>query len=84
MFNVVDAVLLDEFIKYIQIEKEREFKNREAALSKSQITDCIDEFTKTFALFRDEEDLEYKIDDLYTQLDTDDAGGLNFEEFLEV
>jgi hypothetical protein len=81
LFNVVVAVLLDEFLKYIQIEKERELKNREAALSKSQITGCLDELTKTLALFRDEEDLQYKIDALYTQLDTDDSGGLNFEEF---
>jgi hypothetical protein len=81
LFNVVVAVLLDEFLKYIQIEKEAELKDREEALSKSQISGCLDELTKTLALFRDEEDLQYKINELYSSLDTDDSGGLNFEEF---
>jgi hypothetical protein len=81
LFNVVVAVLLDEFIKFIGVEKERERAERELQLDKMQVKGCLDPLTKTLALFEDEKDLIRKIEFIYDQLDADDSGGLNYDEF---
>ena len=81
LFNVVVAVLLDEFIKFIGFEKDREAAEREAELEKMRVTGCLDPLTKTLVLFEDENDLISRIHAIYNRLDVDDSGGLNFEEF---
>ena len=47
LFNVVVAVLLDEFIKFIGVEKDREAAEREAELEKMRVTGCLDPLTRT-------------------------------------
>ena len=83
LFNVVVAVLLDEFIKFLSLEKDREAATREAELEKMRVTGCLDPLTKTLVLFEDQKELESMIHGIYHRLDTDDSGGLNFEEFRE-
>ena len=80
LFNVVVAVLLDEFIKFIGAEKEKEHAEAEAAEEKLRIKGCLDPLTKTLVLFEDEQDLVEKIEDIFQYLDNDDSGGLNYRE----
>ena len=47
LFNVVVAVLLGEFIKFIGFEKDREAAEREAELDKMRVTGCLDPSTRT-------------------------------------
>jgi voltage-gated sodium channel len=81
LLNVVVAVLLDEFIKFIAEEKEGERRLKEIENEKKRIVGCLDPLTKTLVTFEDTEDLMNKIDEIYLRLDEDDSGVLVFEEF---
>ncbi len=80
LFNVVVAVLLDEFIKFIGDEKEKEQAEFAAEEEKLRIKGCLDPLTKTLVLFEDEQDLIEKIEDIFHHLDNDDSEGLNYQE----
>ena len=83
LFNVVIAVLLDEFISFIAHEKETAARLRDAEMEKMRITSPLDPLTQTLTAFDDEEDLDRRIDEIYNRLDTDDSNGLNYNEFQE-
>jgi len=80
LFNVVVAVLLDEFIKFIGEEKAREEAARDAIRQKGRLSGCLDPLTKTLVLFEDEDDLRRKIHKIFIHLDNDDSGDVCYEE----
>eukprot|EP00277_Geminigera_cryophila_P032729 CAMPEP_0173126910 /NCGR_PEP_ID=MMETSP1102-20130122/57457_1 /TAXON_ID=49646 /ORGANISM="Geminigera sp., Strain Caron Lab Isolate" /LENGTH=740 /DNA_ID=CAMNT_0014036387 /DNA_START=163 /DNA_END=2382 /DNA_ORIENTATION=+ len=83
LFNVVVAVLLDEFISYIAMQKAAKQKIRETELQKMRIIGCLDPLSQTLLIFDDEQHLNSIIDDCFRRLDNDDSGGLNYVEFRE-
>ncbi len=81
LLNVVVAVLLNEFIKFIAQEKAGEQRLKEIENEKKRIVGCLDPLTKALVTFEDTEDLMSKMDEIYLRLDEDDSGCLVFEEF---
>ena len=61
--------------------KEEADRKRHHEQQKRKVHGCLDPLTKDIITFEDEEDLEAKIRKIYRQLDEDDSGGLNYEEF---
>ena len=45
------------------------------------VSGCLDPLTKELITFEDNDDLQQKIDTIYSKLDEDGSGGLNFLEF---
>ena len=80
LLNVIIAVLLDEFAGFVAAEQ------REAGLKKiaQQRITCVlgvlDPLLKTLTSFVDDGDLTLKIDQWFKELDTDQNGGVSFEE----
>ena len=83
LFNVVIAVLLDEFVHSVQEEKEKALVQERLHAEMRKITGCLDPLTRSLITFEDEEDLTIRIDGIYQQLDRDDSEGLTFEEFRD-
>jgi len=83
LMNVVVAVLLDEFISSVGREKDAAALVKELENAKRRITGVLDPITMQLTGFESRENLDERIDELYTQLDRDGSGGLNFEEFKQ-
>ena len=81
LLNVVVAVLLDEFISSVEREKQKERRIHDHEISKRKITGCQDPLTSELITFVDDEDLQERIDIIWTRLDFDNDGKLGFEEF---
>ena len=62
------TVLLDESIKFLSFEKDREAATREAELEKMRVTGCLDPLTRTLVLFEDGKELECMIYGIYHRL----------------
>jgi len=83
LMNVVVAVLLDEFISSVGREKDAAALIMELENAKRRITGVLDPITMQLTGFESKENLGERVDELYTQLDRDGSGGLNFEEFKQ-
>ena len=83
LFNVVIAVLLDEFVASVSKEKQEAEVQERLHAEMRKITGCLDPLTRSLITFEDEEDLTIRIDGIYQQLDRDDSEGLTFEEFRD-
>ena len=76
-------MLLDEFINHVTREKANIARAEAIEAEKRKVKGCLDPLTKDLVTFEDDEDLARKIDDMYSRLDEDESGGLNFEEFQQ-
>ena len=83
LFNVVIAVLLDEFVASVSKEKQEAEVQERLHAELRKVTGCLDPLTRSLITFEDEEDLTVRIDGIYQQLDRDDSEGLTFEEFRD-
>jgi len=83
LMNVVVAVLLDEFISSVGREKDAAAFITELENAKRRITGVLDPITMQLTGFESTENLGERVDELYTQLDRDGSGGLNFVEFKQ-
>jgi len=72
---------LDEFIANVVREKEALAELEEAENAKRRVTGVLDPITSKLTDYQDADDLIRKIDAIFTQLDADGAGGLDFQEF---
>ena len=72
----------DEFIATVSRAKEEAEQEQYQQEQKRKISGCLDPLTVDIISFEDEDDLEVKIHEIYRQLDEDDSGGLNFDEFV--
>eukprot|EP00960_Hanusia_phi_P068461 766852-Hanusia_phi.AAC.3 len=84
LINIVVAVLLDEFISAVSLEKEElqrqgDRKKEQEGLA-SRVTGVLDPLSAAISEFYDYDDLTMKIVDTYNSLDTNASGGLDFEE----
>ena len=81
LLNVVVAVLLDEFVSSVTREKEEEKRLAEMEINKRKVIGCLDPLTSELITFADNEDLQERIDIIWTKLDVDNDGALGYEEF---
>ena len=79
--SVVIAVLLDNFISSVTNAKELANDMEEHERSKKKICGILDPITSMLTSFDDEADLIHRIDDIFQKLDTDESGGLDYQEF---
>ena len=80
MLNVVVAILLDEFIASVTREKEAEDKLIQDDQERRKGKGCLDPLTESLLIFHDEEDLKTRINTIFSLLDVDGSGGLDFAE----
>ena len=80
MLNVVVAILLDEFIATVTREKEDEERRWKEEQERRKITGCLDPITNGLVIFDNQEDLEGRINQIFSKLDEDDSGGISYEE----
>jgi voltage-gated sodium channel len=81
LLNVVVAVLLDEFISCVEQAKEEVRRLEALEIEKRKVKGCLDPLTNELITFVDDEDLQERIDVIWTTLDFDNDGKLGFEEF---
>ena len=84
LVNIVVAVLLDEFINAMQKEKEKAAaiirEKKEIDAKASRISGVLDPLLQSLSSFNDNNDLTAKVQDLYSRLDADGGGALDFKE----
>ena len=84
LVNIVVAVLLDEFINAMQKEKEKASaiirEKKEIDAKASRISGVLDPLLQSLSSFNDNNDLTAKVQDLYSRLDADGGGALDFKE----
>jgi hypothetical protein len=83
LLNCVVAVLLDEFLANVQRGKDHAAELAQAEAEKQRITGVLDPITRTLTEYQDLEDLLEKMDAVYEHIDSDNSGGLHFEEFRD-
>ena len=81
LLNVVVAVLLDEFISSVTRAKEEEKRLADLEIQKRKVSGCLDPLTSELITFADDDDLQERIDIIWTKLDVDNDGALGYEEF---
>ena len=81
LLNVVLTVLLDEFLKAVQLEKEQKQEELEAELEACRVHGVLDPLIESLRSFTDNNDLKAKIASTFDTIDEDKSGGLNYEEF---
>ena len=74
---------LDEFVQSVTRAKEEEELRSWTEKEKRKATGCLDPLTQSLVTFDDEEDLDDKIDGIFSKLDEDSSGGLCYEEFRQ-
>jgi voltage-gated sodium channel len=81
LLNLVVAVLLDEFITSVEMQKEAAHRREEMEINKRKVVGCLDPLTSEIITFVDGNDLLDRIDIIWAKLDFDNDGQLGFEEF---
>jgi voltage-gated sodium channel len=81
LLNVVVAVLLDKFMQTVEEAKEEAQKMHDLEIKKRKVSGVLDPLTSELITFVDYEDLQERIDIMWTRLDFDNDGKLGFEEF---
>ena len=84
LLNVVVAVLLDQFINTMSMEKEQESeeKDKEKRIENGiqDLTGSLDPLMVSLSKFSSDDELQELIDSLFEVIDADQNGELDFEE----
>ncbi|EKX49682.1 hypothetical protein GUITHDRAFT_104646 [Guillardia theta CCMP2712] len=81
-YVLIAGVLLDEFISTVRLEENRKRiqEEQERQAKAARINGVLDPLLSSMASFNDMNDFNAKVSDVYSRLDADKGGGLDFSE----